>query len=77
MIKKILVKVIAHPNSRMSKVKKNESGCLDIYVNKPAIEGKVNQEIIVLLSDFFNVKKNQVFLVSGEKSKNKFFEIIN
>ena len=69
------IKVIAHPSSKISRVKEDISGCLDVYVNKPAVDGKANKEIIVLLADFFGVKKNQVFLISGEKSKNKLFEI--
>ena len=76
MLVEMRIKVIAYPNSsKMSRIKEDTPGCLNIYVNKPAVDGKANKEIIVLLADFFDVKKNQVFLISGEKSKSKLFEI--
>ena len=77
------ISVIAHPNSkktlpagRQARVEKDLLGVIHIYVNEPPLEGKANNAIREALADYFKVKKSAVFLVSGEKSKNKIFEII-
>ena len=57
-----------------NKVIKN-GNFFDIYVNKAPVQGKANKEIIKILAKYFKIKANQVFLISGEKSKNKKFEI--
>ncbi len=69
------VAVVAHPNSKRPRVEKDLLGTLHVYVKSPPLEGKANGEIIDALSDYFQVKKSQVELVSGQKSKAKLFEI--
>ena len=70
------VSVIAHPNSKKPRVEKDLLENLHVYVAQPPLEGKANRAIIEALSKHFNVKKNSIRLLSGEKSKNKLFEII-
>ena len=48
---------------------------LHVYVKAPPLEGKANKEVIESLAKFFGTKKGKVILISGEKSKNKVFEI--
>ena len=50
-------------------------GSLLIYVREPAVEGKANKAVIKILADHFGVTKSRVYLVSGQKSKLKCFEI--
>ena len=69
------IKVKAHINSRNEKIILNKDENLDIYIREKPIEGKANKKIIEVLSAYFKVKKNQILLISGEKSKNKMFEI--
>lgn len=69
------IDVIAHPNAKNPRVEKDLYDTLHVYVNAPPLEGKANKAVIEALSDYFKVKKSAVFLVSGEKSKNKVFEI--
>ena len=70
------VSVIAHTNSKKPRVEKDLLENLHVYVAQPPLEGKANRAIIEALSKHFNVKKNSIRLLSGEKSKNKLFEII-
>ena len=77
------VSVVAHPNSkktlpagRQARGEKDLLGTLHVYVSQPPLEGKANRAIIEALSKHFIVKKNSIRLLSGEKSKNKLFEII-
>lgn len=69
--------VIVHPNSKNPRVDKDLLGTIHIYVSEPPLEGKANNAVIGVLSNYLKVKKYQVQLVSGQKSKHKVFEIKN
>jgi uncharacterized protein (TIGR00251 family) len=47
-----------------------------IKVNKIPQDGKANDAVIKLVAEFFGVKKNEVKIISGEKSQNKVIEIL-
>ena len=69
------INVIVHPNSKRPRITKDLLGDLDVYVNQPPLEGKANKAVIEALADYFNVGKNKIVLIRGEKSKQKVFEI--
>lgn len=69
------ITVIAHPNAKHPRVEKDLLGSIHVYVHEPPQEGKANRAIEQSLADYFKVKRYQVELISGEKSKNKVFEI--
>lgn len=69
------VNVIVHPNSRRSRVEKDILGQLNAYVSSPPAEGKANKETLETLADYFKVKKSNIKLISGIKSRLKLFEI--
>jgi len=71
----VRVSVIVHPNSKKTRIEKDLMGMLHVYVNAPPLEGKANKAVIDVLADFFKNKKNEIFLLSGAKSKNKIFEV--
>lgn len=70
------VSVIAHPNAKRPRIEEDLLGTLHVYVNAPPLEGKANRAIVEALAGHLNVKKSQIELISGAKSKNKTFEII-
>jgi len=67
--------IIAHPNSKNPRIEKDLLGITHVYVNAPPLEGKANKAVIEALAEHNKVNKGKVFLVRGEKSKNKVFEI--
>lgn len=69
------IAIIAHPNAKRPRIEKDLLGTLHVYVNAPPLEGKANRAIEEALADHFKVKRTQVDLISGQKSKNKLFEI--
>ena len=71
-MKLVNIKVI--PNARKNEVIE-EVDSIKVKVNSPAIEGKANKAVIKVLADYFNVKKNQISIVKGEKSRNKLIQI--
>ncbi len=54
---------------------KEENGRLKVYLTKPAEDGLANEQLIDLLSAHFKVKKYQVKIIQGLKSRHKTVEI--
>lgn len=69
------ISVIVHPNVKQPRVEKDLLGMLHIYVSQPPLEGKANAAVIKALAEHLKLKPNQVILISGEKTKNKVFQI--
>lgn len=70
------ITVIAHVNSKNPRTEVDLLGNLHIYVSEPPLENRANLAIIEVLTKHFNVRKNQIIFISGHKSKQKMFEII-
>jgi len=70
------ISIVAHVNSKREKIEKDLFGTLHVYVSAPPLEGKANSAIARSLATYFKVKNSQVMLISGAKSKNKVYEII-
>ena len=66
------IKVI--PNAKKNKIIEGEGG-LKVYLSASPIEGKANKALIDFLSEHFGVKKYQIKIKKGEKSRNKVVEI--
>ena len=64
----IKVKVI--PNSSKQEVKP-EKGILKVHLNSPPAEGRANKELIEVLAKHFKVKKSQIEIIRGTKSRDK------
>lgn len=69
--------VIAHPNAKNPRIEKDLLGTLHVYVSQPPLDGKANDALIDALVEHFNLKRKNIFLLSGHKSKNKLFEILS
>lgn len=48
---------------------------LKVFLTKPASDGLANSQLIELLSEHFKIKKYQIKIKSGLKSRNKLVEI--
>ena len=55
---------------------KEEDRRLKVYLTSPAQDGKANAQLIELLSKHLKVKKYQVKIIRGEKSRDKKVRII-
>jgi hypothetical protein len=72
----VKVSIIAHPNSKKPRIEKDLFNSLHVYVSEPPLEGKANNAIRDALTKYFEVKKSDILIISGEKSKNKIFEVL-
>lgn len=71
----MIIKVKVHTNSSKEKMVWNEEKYWDVYTTEKPLENKANIRIIEIVSDYFKIKKNKVWLVSGAKSKIKLVEV--
>lgn len=60
---------------RTEEVVQLESGSFLVKTRAAPVDGKANQRIIELLSDFLKVPKSRIELVSGHRGKKKIFSI--
>lgn len=70
------ITITAHPSSKRPRIEKDLFGSIHVYVSQPPLEGKANQAIIEALAKYLGVRKNQLELVRGEKSRQKTFQIL-
>jgi len=65
---KIDIKVV--PGAKKDLIKE-ENGQIKVYLTAPAVDGKANKGLISALSDHFGVKKRQLTIIKGLKSRQK------
>jgi len=69
------VTVLAKANSKKESIEVNLDGSLSIKVRAVPEDGKANKRIVELLSDYYNVPKSAIVLISGSVGKKKIFQI--
>ena len=70
----MILNVRVTPRSSRNSVKR-ENDILKVYLTKPAQDGLANAQLIGLLSEYLGVKKSQIKIIKGEKSRDKLIEI--
>ncbi len=69
------ISVQVKTKSKKESVEILSDGIFVVRVNAPPVEGKANERIQELLSEYFQVRKSSITLVSSPKSKKKIFSI--
>lgn len=62
------------PQSKRNLIKEEDKS-LKVYLTKPAQDGLANKQLIELLAERFGIKKYQISIIRGEKSRNKVVKI--
>ena len=62
------------PGSSKNLVRK-ENGKFKVYLTKPAKDGLANSQLVDLLSEYFGIKKYQIKIIQGQKTRDKLVEI--
>jgi hypothetical protein len=68
-------KIIVKPNAKRNEVTQTVEGTLVVRVAVPPIEGKANDKVIEVLSEYLNKPKRSISIVSGFKGKSKIIEV--
>jgi uncharacterized protein (TIGR00251 family) len=72
-----ILTVKVKPNSKQQSIQEQPDGSLMVHLKSPPVDGKANQELIVLLAKKFNLSKSSIAIKSGFSSRNKLVEIPN
>jgi uncharacterized protein len=70
-----MIKVRVIPNSKRNEVVGRIGSILRVKISAPAVEGKANEELCEFLGEFFEVRRNCVYLRKGERGREKTIEI--
>jgi uncharacterized protein (TIGR00251 family) len=62
------------PKAKQNKVVVEEDR-LKVYLTAPAIEGRANEALIKILADHLKVRKSEIRIIRGEKSRDKLIQI--
>jgi len=73
-VAQLRVRVI--PNARKNELAGLRESEWILRLNAPAVEGKANRAAIDFVSRFFDVPRSAIFLISGERSRHKIFQIV-
>ncbi len=73
--KMIKMEIRVKPNSKSTEVVRNDDGTLTVRVSARPIEGKANEQVIKLLSEFFHKPKRAISIVAGLKGRTKIVQI--
>lgn len=75
-MEKSTLKVHVNPRGSRNQITGWEDGVLSVKLTAPPVEGAANKACVEFLSEQLGVRKSQVTLVSGEKSREKVLEVI-
>jgi len=70
----VILNIRVIPRASRNLIKK-ENDSLKAYLTKAAQNGLANKQLIELLAGHLQVKKYQIKIIKGEKSRNKVIEI--
>lgn len=70
------VSIRVKTNARKNEVSKLEAGKFLVSVTAPPVDGKANEKIIEVLSEYFDRPKRCISIVRGESSKEKIVEVV-
>lgn len=68
---KVLLTIYLQPGAKKSEVSGMHDGHIKIKINSPPVDGKANEALILFLSEFLDIPKSKIKIVSGEKSRIK------
>ena len=70
----MIFSVCVVPKSSRNLVSKDNDG-FKVHLTKPAYDGLANRQLVSLLVEYLGLKKYQIRIIRGEKSREKYVEI--
>ncbi len=72
----LIINIKVEPRSSKSGIAGTYGDGLKVKLTSPPVEGRANKELIEVLAKEFGIKKKDVEIISGKKSKNKIVKLI-
>lgn len=70
----MMIKVKVIPRAKKEKIEEVEN-VFKVYIHEPAIENRANKKLIEMIAEHFKVKKYNINIIKGLKSREKTVEI--
>lgn len=70
-----IIQVKVKPNSRVSRLEQQEDKTWLAELKSPPVDGKANEELIMLVAKYFKRAKSEVSIKSGASSRTKLVQI--
>lgn len=70
-----ILRVRVTPRASKSEVAGYRDGALLVRLTAPPVEGKANKELLKLLADWLGVKKSELVILSGQKTRDKRLDV--
>ena len=70
------IQIQAIPGTKQARVDKISVNQLRVHINAPARQGRANQQLIKILSNYFKIPQSNINIVRGRKSRSKLVEIL-
>lgn len=70
----MILHIRAIPRASRNLVKKEKDG-YKVYLTRPAWDGLANTQLIEVLADYLKIKKYQIEIIKGDKSRDKLVKI--
>lgn len=71
----LIINIKVAPRSSRSGITGSYGDGLKVRLTSPPVKGKANKELIEVLAKEFRIRKKDVEILSGEKSKNKIVKL--
>jgi uncharacterized protein (TIGR00251 family) len=72
----VILEVRVIPRAQKTEIGGERDGRMVVRLAAPPVEGAANAALIAFLAQHYNVPRNRVRIVSGERSRNKRVEIL-
>lgn len=72
----IYLRVLVKPGSKVQKISRDENE-LKVYLKASPVKGKANKELLSFLAEILKLKKTDIELIKGHKSRAKVVSILN
>ncbi len=73
---RMYLKVKVHPSSKQNKVIQKSPDSFEIFVRAKPVDGKANEAVLDLLSEFLRKPRSKIRLVKGGMSRGKIIEVL-
>lgn len=70
-----LIKVKVTPDSKKNSIEKLKEDEFKITTKSPAEQGKANQSVINILSEYFRISPEKIVIIKGHTSSSKIVKI--
>ena len=67
----VTIEVRVQPGAKKSRILGENAGVLRLAVNAPPVDGAANDAVVELLRDAWELRRSQIEIISGLKSRSK------